>query len=441
MARPPFPPRAAPPRRPVAAGGGNILWDISALSLAGKLDLLAVAVLVAGYCLQMSVTTNMFLPGAMQIGMALGYSVLIIYIGISVVRGRWLGAAAVSLYLLFLIWQVYHFHLVAGAPLKPLVVLSFFGPIALAFVFQVARVPLRVLLAVLLIGCVLYTLYYIASEPIVSSYRGFEAAAGVLASDGERAQRAYLASQLTAFVLFYGIASIRRRPLVAVLLIVIAGYALYLSQSRFVQAVILIVAAMAIVNMMVPMTRRWTAWTLTAVLVTLSLWSLYGYIDAGMNPDEPFLADASGRARYLQFIDAQPIVIRHFWLGVGLPTSVDDLQYFVRPRQPFFYTDLGVAGIAFVFGVPLTVLILAAMCATMVAIPNRDLATQPLVMALFWTNQSGVFGTFFNFAAIFSGGLFLGLMLVLWMRGDALDPVFRRRPEQLRLTSRRGAEA
>ena len=106
-----------------------------------------------------------------------------------------------------------------------------------------------------------------------------------------------------------------------------------------------------------------------------------------------------------------------------------------------FYTDLGVAGIAFVFGLPLTILILTAMCGTMVAVPNRLLAEQPLVMALFWTNQSGVFGTFFNFTAIGSGGLFLGLMLVLWMRGDALNPVFGSRPEQLRLTSRRGLDA
>lgn len=441
MARAPFPPRAALPRRPVAAGGGNILWDISALSLAGKLDLLAVAVLVAGYCLHMSLTMSMFLPAATQIGLVIEYAVLILYVGLAMLRGRWLGAGIIALYFAFLLAQVYHFHLVASAQFRPLVMLSFFGPVALAFVFQVARVPLRLLLGTLLLGCVLYTLYYIVSEPIVSSYRGFEAAAGVLASDGEREQRAYLASQLTAFVLFFGIASIRRRPLVAVPLIAIAIYALYLSQSRFVQVVIVVVSAVAIANMLLPVTRRWTGWALVAVLATLSLWSLYGYIDVTTNPYEAFLADASGRARYLQYIDAQPIAARHLWTGVGLPTSTDELQYFVRPRQPFFYTDLGVAGIAFVFGLPLTILILTAMCGTMVAVPNRLLTEQPLVMALFWTNQSGVFGTFFNFTAIGSGGLFLGLMLVLWMRGDALNPVFGSRPEQLRLTSRRGLDA
>lgn len=383
--------------------------------LGAGVELAAITLMVVAHIAHVSGILDVVSPAVTQIAFVVQYLMFALYGYVALMRGQWKIVAVALAFVAYLIWQAYHFQTISGQAMNVNAALTF-GTLLMAVPLFQTRLPLGTVLRIVLFCAIGYLLLYIALAPLIMS--GAVETRITLTDDGTRGVRALLSGQFAAFVLFAGIVLTRRSAWQGLLLIAIAGYAIFIAQSRVFQAVLAVTGAVAIIGTIFPFTRRPITVVLAIAFLTIAAANLWGYVDPSWNPYQVMAQDASGQARYIEYGDALQAIRSHYLTGIGIPPSQEGLELYVRPRRPFFPSDLGPAGIFFQFGLIGTVLFLVASVGCILSLPSPAIRPSPLSFALHYTAlHAALYGFFAPVLFGGSGTLFAAFTFALWMKG------------------------
>lgn len=153
--------------------------------------------------------------------------------------------------------------------------------------------------------------------------------------------------------------------------------------------------------------------------------SLWGIVDGGFNFYSRAMNDPSGYARYVEYEYAKEIAPDHLVFGLGIPSSLDELNYFAIISHVFSYSDIGAMGVMSGFGL-IGVLTYFAFggFATLIYTGRKDYnACEIAIIA------QGLFFCLYAFTAPvfwgYGGTIFAGLILALYLRPEKNWRVFQ----------------
>lgn len=358
-----------------------------------------------------------------QITLAIELAIYLYYAALSAKSFNYGAITIILLYTTFLIVEVLNFSFQSGFPFKINAIFQFISILSV-FVFYETKATSdfiqRVIISIAAVYLIIYNLFYdqiLAAAPIDSSlYRP---------ADGIREARLNLAHGLATFGLLVGFFSFKQSPFKSLVLIILGLIAVFGAESRAFSAALGIGMLSMAVGSFFPTLRSTINLILASVFLLLCLYFLGPQFGLDYNPYGLFLGDGSGWARYMQFRDGLYVLGNSFFLGVGIPTSTEDLQYFVNPVRPFFASDLGIFGISFLFGLPFTVLyvLLSVRLITRPALNEH----QRRLLPLFYTVQLQAFLGFFSAGILNSTTVvFVALTIALWLKNTSTQREVKR---------------
>lgn len=338
--------------------------------------------------------------------------------------------AVIGFYLVMAIYRV-HLGVVAGAVALTAYVLAehlWFSNLARAapdynamasylpllsfVVFCEARASFNDLLRILLAVAVGYVLIYVFGHGLLSSLNAGTGA--ILPGSAGRASRLFLLATWATFVAFYGL-TVRTLPTAARAALVLLGVAaLWLSGSRTMQALFAVIFAAGALGFTGARTRT----ALFAGVVALTFLTLGGLVVEDWNPYNLMSWDASARYRAAAYPRVVSGIEQYPLFGVGLPASAETLSQFLRiPRDEILFpSDLGTAGMTFMFGFPGLLLCLAVVSFVFFS-PAGDASTGRPTAALALNAMLGAAITWMSpMLLVEPSTVFLSLLLSLWIR-------------------------
>jgi hypothetical protein len=357
---------------------------------------------------------------------------MLVAVSVGIVRALMRGdvlAGALSLAVLMLIaWQMYIFSSIASYPINWNAGLSYV-PMASFVLFVNCRTGIDRVLSFTFYASLFYCLVYIsfASELVVmsSSVTSFRSAAKVLVAD-YRGERLFLAVGYAAYCMFFSLAYLKNShgKLFWLVTFVVGAFAVYVSMSRFVSAVLLLVTVLGLLGW----PRRTMRILLSIGFTAGVLINLAGVVLPDWNPYSFVASDASGFAREIAYDVLKPLVASNFLFGIGIPPAVVDFTAFVG--RPFvFWEDLGPLGMWASFGLPglLVFLSLAYMCIMGVK-RNAEVSILHYQALSFTALSFGLAAVFSPDLWVGSSAVFLNMLLAMWLRSSSRS--FRRKPEK-----------
>lgn len=381
----------------------------------GSVELVLIATLIIAFMTHMTGLATVATPLATPTAMVVEYSVVAIYGVLAIMRGHLGLVLAGFTWIVYLIVQCFVWHLVSGFPVNTNAALSY-GTMLFFIVFYETRLSVDTVLRLALGSAIVYVAIYAVFWEQILTAAGRDSNI-YLPSDGIRPPRLYLAAPFASFTFVYGLISIRYRPLWGLPLLLLSGYVLLIAQTRFATVLLGIAVLAAVFGSVAAELRRTANIGLAIVFLALSGVSLTGFFVPGWNPYTVVASDASGAARSIQYEDGLNITRNHLLTGFGIPDSTENMQFFIRPRRPFYASDLGIAGLAMQYGVPMA-MALVALCVAFITIPPlAGSQMSPLLWALFYATQQSAFGAVFANTLIGgSASMFAGIIIALWLR-------------------------
>lgn len=328
-------------------------------------------------------------------------------------RINYRAALLAAVYMIFLFAQVYNFHLGTGADLNFNAALQYISILSV-LVFYETRASFNYIQTLIIGIATFYLLIYVLFYDQLLSIVPRDSSLYRPASAG-RGERLNLAHGLATFALLVGLFSLRSSPAKAFMLVLVAGIAIVGAESRaFTGALIVGLLAMG-VSSAIPALRSTVNWVLAAIFLCLAVSVVGPLVGFDYNPYSLMAGDSSGNARFLQYADGLQFLQGNIFLGAGIPTSSEDLQYFVNPARPFFPSDLGIFGIAFVFGLPFAILYSILTVALIVKPAANESGAR--MFPLFYTVQLQAFLGFFSAGLLNSSTtIFVGLAISAWLK-------------------------
>jgi hypothetical protein len=412
-------PRRAPPRSALAVRpGATASGEIAVLT--GRVEVVVISIMIIANVVQTSGLLDIFFPTALQVSLAIQFGTILVYCVVAAIRAHVRVLVLAGLFAALVIASCYNYASITGSGVNLNAALSLLGMLMLVVYYE-SRLPLGTILLILLVVSTVYVVLYDILAPMIASSSDVRTS---LASDGIRDRRAFLAALFASYVLCSGLLMLRTRPAIGAGLMLVSGYAIYIAHSRMFQAILLITMAAAVAGALMPRLRRPIGVVLAAVFVGLCVANLWGFFDPGWNPYEIVMDDSSGRARYIQYGDARRVFGDRHLFGIGLAPSIDQLAEYVKPRTPFFPSDLGPAGVYFQFGLLGTALFLILSVACIVAHPGRHIRATPLSQAMHYVALNAALGGFFGITILGGSGTpFAMLTIALWLKGGYFSPV------------------
>lgn len=293
-------------------------------------------------------------------------------------------------------------------------------------------------LNVLLLYSVVYVIIYLALVALhESDLVAFPAE--ILLFDSERGARVVSALFMSYFVFLFCLASLRRKfSFRILLLLVLAGVAIWLTGSRAFTAIALISSAIFLGFRRSGSSRlRYFAFWSFAII---SMVMAYGIIDSGFNPFGFETTDESTIARRFSYDIMRDNIQQFPIVGTGMPSSmytsgVTDLLYYLGRTAVagdidtggVSFTDLGMIGIWFHFGligVSLYVLSVFISCFQRYKPADMNVDDPRMIALLIICMSVGMYCSISPAAWTGSGGIFFSIALSAWLT-DALK---RRKP-------------
>lgn len=348
-----------------------------------------------------------------QVTLAIELAIYLYYATISAKSFNYGAIAIIVLFVGFLLFEALNFTFIAGTSLNPNAIFQYTTILSL-FVFYETKASTdfiqRVIIAIVAVYLLFYNLFYdqiLAAIPTDSSlYRP---------ASGGREARLNLAQGLATFGVIVGLFSLKRSPIQAAALVGLGIFAIFGAESRAFSAALALGLLSMGFSSLLPSLKHATNWALAIIFLVLSLVLLGPQFGLDYNPYVVFSSDPSGLARYLQYRDGLYTLDNRLLLGVGIPSSTEDLQYFVNPIRPFFPSDLGIFGISFLFGLPFTFayIFLSVRLITRPAYNERHRRMLPL----FYTVQLQAFLGFFSAGILNSTtAVFVALTIACWLK-------------------------
>lgn len=278
-------------------------------------------------------------------------------------QGAWSALWWAMMMALLVFWQCQVFSDLTGYPTNYNIILSF-APMFAFPLFANPALRLNRLMGITFVAALAYCLIYVAANGyFVSAWeRAREASfalkgpAGaapmapvvrVLPGDGARPPRVFLATMFSTFALFYALTQARetRRYLRWLTLAAIPAAAVFMAQSRTYSAILFLIAILYALRI----TGRGQRIALALVVLASLLILILGVAVPSWNPFGAFADDSSGAARARAYRVITRIITDHFVTGIGIAPSAKAQQAFIG-EPGVFWSDLGVIGIWYTFG-------------------------------------------------------------------------------------------
>lgn len=385
-------------------GGPDFSWRAS--------DIMP-TLLLAAVVVQAARVFDVLTPNASRVSYLIQAATFLLFMGVALLRGR-LGlfatGAAVFAYLVFA-----HMVFVWNTGVHPNFN-AIFGQLALVTVvpFALFEASMQRTLQLLALVSVGYLLFYVLGQPfLLSSTLTESGSAVVIGADSARAARVFLAAPFASYVAFYALEERRLHLAIRAALVLLAFAALWLSGSRFYQVAFLVVFLIGLFRMDTP----WVRFGLFLLFAAGASALLAGLFLPDWNPFRDITWDDSAWARSREYTVALRAIQQHWILGVGTPTdSVAMAQYLQTPRyEPLFWTDLGVIGPFFQFGIFGLAAFLLATAACITSFGAMFKAPEVRALQLNCT-VLGLVGIIAPYLALDPGTVHLPLLLAVFIR-------------------------
>ncbi len=224
-----------------------------------------------------------------------------------------------------------------------------FLPVVAFVFFSESRVRMETIGRILAWISVFYAALYVGTHDLLI-HMNTDAVGGVLAADGSRAQRLFLAAAWPAYAAFY-FALDRKFPTpVRIVCVAIAMAAMLISGSRGFTAMFIIIFALQLAGLTGMMLRVAIFSSFLIALAAL----LTGLLFTQWNPYALMASDSSASYRASEFLRAIHAIHSYWPLGIGLPDQPQALSHFLRTAryEVIYPSDLGPLGILLMLGVP-----------------------------------------------------------------------------------------
>ena len=392
---------------------GSAKYGPDTTGVFGIPDRSVIAVLIIAIFLRMSHLHELVGEWAFQLLLAVELAIYSYYLVIAVRKFGYASIVIVVAYVSFLILQTFNFSAKAGTPVNVNSIFEYITILSILAFYQ-TKAPLEFIQKVIIYFAfcylVIYNVFYdqiLAAAPVDGSlFR--PASAG-------REDRVNLSSGVASFALIVGLFSLRKAPLKGIGLALLAAVAIFSAESRASSVAIALGIMSFLGGVTLPRLRPAINWTMALIFVSLTVYLVSPVIGLQYNPYSPLATDASGWARYLQFQDGMDRLTGNIFWGVGIHSSIDDLQRYVVPARPFFTSDLGVFGIAFTFGIFFALLYVILSIVLITKPPRNEKGA--IYVPLFYCVQLQAFIGFFSAGILNSTtAVFVALTVTCWLR-------------------------
>lgn len=279
--------------------------------------------------------------------LAVCFAVILFFAAIAFLqRDMFVLALFAALIAFFLSYYLY-FVIGANRPLSFNALGAYYGSLTVVVFFVLARrsllpATMKIIFYVYIVYLLIYVV--IGYDPTVLPPINSQKFVVVLTDPG-RGPRLFLHSAAAVYVAMYSIAQLQEKfRFQYILTFALAGFALYLSQSR---GIIICSTAVAVLYIM---TRRMNIvqyFSFVAYLL-VAAYVVYGVFDPTFNPYTFSSSDTSVTGRSYAYEAIVPYIREYPFFGVGLPDASAGLFYYIG--LPVFPEDLGIVGIWFNFG-------------------------------------------------------------------------------------------
>lgn len=350
-----------------------------------------------------------FVDGGVLQPLLLGIPALLvmIYTVIAFAQGELLIVVLVLMYIVLIVFQLFHFGATTGRDVNVNAGLQFVWPATMVVFYVFARNnQLGICIKIIQIVSSIYTILFIVIALATKLGLLSPLSASILfMDDDERGDRLFLYPAPVLIVLFSGFAApsgpMLRRSVTFVIMGVIA---LYLSLSR-----VLIICTIIVAVLYVAGARRFIAgWSLLIFGFIFSLY-LYGMVDAGWNPFTLFAADSSGSARQWEYDTLRSFLRRDALFGLGLPGSPVDTAAVVG-SEFFSSSDLGAMGVWLDMGFFGLLFFVLSTCLACFYTFRHDLTARQNIALWLTACVLGMYGSLAP-AIIYGSGLYLAVIV------------------------------
>lgn len=373
-----------------------------------------ISLLIIGNIVQAARIYDLFWEDASRFGYIAQGIPVAIYLGVAIYRRHWFSVISAVILAALLFNSHTQFVRLSGLQENYNCIATFI-PLLTYVAFVEADVPLERMMRILLIFSTIYVASYVLLIPIISQYYGSNAFI-LLQGHGDDSRRLYFAAAYAAFVMLYGLRASGISIVIRALLILLGAVALWLSDTRTMVAIVVVVFALAAFKLLVRPVRV----AIFCVVLFGFLLILLGFVFTDWNPYTATIADTSGAYRAIEYSWVIRVLEHNWLMGVGTPGEFVQLQNYLQrefsvPRSIWiFATDLGPLGAYFQFGLIGLVGLVAAVTFCMVSPwKNTSPEGQALQMTAF---ACAVYGLSSPLLLMEPSAIFLMLMIASWWR-------------------------